>query len=347
MKKVLLLFGGCSGEHRVSLASAAGVLEAMEGQFEPMTVGITREGRWYHCAAGPEAIRTGAWLDGSCAPAVLSPDRGDKSLLVFRAGGVGRIAVDCVFPVLHGRDGEDGTVQGLCQLAGLPVAGCGVLASALCMDKVRAHKLVEAAGIPVPRSFTVGRDYDREAVLRGGEELAWPVFVKPVRSGSSLGVSRADGREALLPAIEEALRFDREAVVEQTVPGFEVGCAVMGNDRLITGELDEVELAGGFFDYREKYDLTTARLHVPARIPAAQAAEIKWTARTIYRVLGCRGFARVDMFLTPEGQVVFNEVNTIPGFTVHSRFPAMMAAAGMDMRSVVALAVALAGEGEP
>ena len=344
--KILVLFGGASSEYEVSLASAAGVLRAMEGRFEPVTVGITRQGRWLYCAASPEDIESDAWQRPDCAPAALSPSRGDRALLVFRGGKTERIAVDCAFPVLHGRNGEDGTVQGLCQLAGLPLAGCGTMASALCMDKDRAHKLAAAAGVAVPRSFTLRPGFDPGTALAEAAGLGWPVFVKPVRAGSSYGVSRVEAAEGLLPAVENALRYDGEAIVEQAIDGFEVGCAVMGNDRLITGALDEVELAGGFFDYTEKYSLVTSRIHVPARIDGEKTAQIKDAAGRIYRALGCQGFARVDMFLTPAGQVVFNEVNTIPGFTAHSRFPSMMAAAGMDLPQVVAYAVDLAMEAD-
>ncbi len=344
---ILVLFGGCSSEYEVSLHSAAGVIRAMAGRYRLVTVGITREGNWLYTEAGPDAIERDAWREGRCVPAALSPSRGDRSLLLLEAAGTGRIGVDCVFPVLHGKNGEDGTVQGLCELAGLPLAGCGVLASALAMDKHRAHELAARAGVETPRGFVLGRGYEAARAVRQAKALSWPVFVKPVKAGSSYGVSRVTERDGLLPAIDEALRYDDEALVEQAVPGFEVGCAVMGNGALVTGEPDEVELAGDLFDYTEKYQLLTARLHVPARIPPETAAAVKETARRVYRALACRGFARVDLFLTPEGRIVFNEVNTIPGFTAHSRFPSMMAAVGMDLAAVVDRAIALAMEDRP
>ena len=343
---VLVLFGGCSSEYEVSLASAAGVLRAMEGRFDALRVGITREGDWLWTQASADQIEADRWQDAARAPAILPPSRRDRALLVFRDGTVDRVGVDCVFPVLHGKFGEDGTVQGLCQLAGLPLAGCGTLASALCMDKDRAHALAAAAGVAVPRAFTLRAGFDGADALDRAQSLGWPVFVKPVKAGSSYGVSRVTGRDGLLPAVAKALDYDDEVIVEQAIPGFEVGCAVMGGDALITGEPDEIQLAGGFFDYTEKYNLITARIHVPARVDADTAARIKHTAKTIYRALGCRGFARVDMFLTPEGRIVFNEVNTIPGFTSHSRFPSMMAAAGMDLPAVVDYAIRLAMEAE-
>lgn len=246
-----------------------------------------------------------------------------------------------MFPVLHGKNGEDGSVQGLCQLAGIPVVGCGVLASALCMDKDRAHRLVQAAGIAVPHSVALTRDFDREALPARCAELGYPLFVKPGRAGSSYGVSKVRQAADLQKAIREAFQYDEQVLVEQSISGFEVGCAVIGNRTLRTGAVDEIELAGcSFFDFTEKYSLSTARIHVPARIPEEIAAEIQETAKKIYRILGCSGFARVDLFLTEEKQIVFHEVNTIPGFTPHSRFPRMMQAAGLRLEQVITQAIA-------
>ena len=344
---ILVLFGGCSSEYGISLQSAAGVVHAIQaGCHTPVTVGITRGGDWFYCEASPEQIETDIWQTANTAPASLSSSRGDKSLLVLRERGIDRIHIDAVFPVLHGRNGEDGTIQGLCQLLGIPIVGCGTLASAMCMDKDRAHKLVHAAGIDVPRSFVLCKRYDETAVLEQTKAIGLPVFVKPVNAGSSYGVTKVAAVEQLIAAVKTAFQYDDEVIVEEAISGFEVGCAVMGNTRLITGELDEVELAGGFFDFTEKYNLVTAKLHVPARIPPAKAEQIKEAAKTVYRTLGCQGFARVDMFLSETGRIVFNEVNTIPGFTTHSRFPSMMAAVGMDLPAVVELAIELAMEKE-
>ena len=174
--------------------------------------------------------------------------------------------------------------------------------------------------------------------------LGYPLFVKPVRAGSSFGVTRVAAPEDLAAAVEAAFRYDDRVLLEEAIPGFEAGCAVMGNETLQTGEPDEIELAGGFFDFTEKYNLVTAKIHCPARIAPAQAAALKAAAKTVYRALDCRGFARVDLFLTPAGEIVFNEVNTIPGFTPHSRFPGMMAAAGVPFAQVLDRAVALALE---
>lgn len=341
---VLVLFGGCSSEYGVSLESAGGVLRHMDkNRFTPVPVGITREGAWYLVPAPAERIACDAWQENS-VPAMLSPNRGERALLVFRTGEIQRIPIDAVFPVLHGRNGEDGTVQGLCELAGIPLVGCGTLASALCMDKDRARKLAAAAGVRVPRSFVAERGTDPQQMVSRGEEIGYPLFVKPVKAGSSYGVTKVWKPEDLPKAVAAAFAYDNQVILEETIPGFETGCAVMGNTSLITGEMDEIELTQGFFDFREKYNLITSKIHVPARIPKEKSDQLKHTAKMIYRALGCRVFARVDLFLTPEGEIVFNEVNTIPGFTAHSRFPSMMRAAGISFEEVLTKAIHLAVE---
>ena len=330
-KTIAVVFGGCSPEYNVSLESAAGVLAHLDlDRFTPVPVGITQQGDWFLFSGDLAQISRNTWRQGPCTPACISPNRSDHALLVFDPAGLRRIRLDAVLPILHGQNGEDGTVQGLCALAGIPVAGCGVLASALCMDKDRAHRLVAAAGIPAPRAVTLTQGYDRATVAAQAAGLGYPLFVKPVRAGSSFGVSRAAAPDQLPAAVEEAFCHDRELLLEEAVPGFEVGCAVLGSETLTVGAVDEIELSEGFFSYEEKYTLKTSRIHCPARIPAEKAAEIQAVAKRIYRALDCRVFARVDLFLTPAGEIVFNEVNTIPGFTVHSRYPNMMRQAGVD-----------------
>ena len=347
MKKLRLavLFGGCSPEHEVSLQSAYGVLTHLDpAKYEPVPVGITRQGRWFLCRGPYDALPDGSWEKqaGFLTPAILSPDRETHGLLLLSPAGPSVLRLDAAFPVLHGKNGEDGTVQGLLELAGIPVVGCGVLPSALCMDKDTAHRLAAAAGVAVPRSalFWAGEDLALLGPRTAG--LAWPRFVKPARAGSSFGVSRIAGPAELEGAVAAALEHDSKVIIEEAVPGFEVGCAVLGREELTVGLVDEIELAGGFFDYTEKYHLITSAIHVPARISPEKAAEIQETAKTVYRALGCDGFARVDLFLTPEGQVVFNEVNTIPGFTSHSRYPAMMAGIGLDFPALLDRLVGLA-----
>ena len=339
MKKlnVAIFFGGCSSEYSVSLESAAAVIRSLDRTlYEPVLIGITQRGDWFYYTGPVEQIPADTWQTaGHCVPALLSPDRSHHHLLLLKETGVEALPVDIAFPVLHGRNGEDGTLQGLLELAGIPLAGCGVLASALCMDKDRAHTLAKAAGVRVPRAMTASRRTPPDVLSALGEELGYPLFVKPVKAGSSYGVTKVPGRDRLAEAVKLAFQYDDEIIIEENIDGFEVGCAVLGREELTVGEVDEIELSGGFFDFTEKYTLKTSAIHVPARISPKKASQIQETAKVIYRALGCSGFARVDMFLTPQGEIVFNEVNTIPGFTEHSRYPGMMKAAGISFPELI------------
>lgn len=331
-KKIAVIFGGSSTEYDVSLQSAASVLGNLNTEkYEAFPIGITREGEWFHYTGEPEKIMNNTWFWDSrdLRPAVVSQSLSVKGLLELTDGQYAVRKVDLAFPVLHGKNGEDGTVQGLFELAGIPVIGCGTLSSALCMDKDRAHKLVSLTGIAVPKAVAFKR-YEMSAALQKiEEELTYPLFIKPVRAGSSFGITRVTGKELLGPAVELAFAHDAEVIAEEAVEGFEVGCAVLGDERLIVGRVDEIELSQGFFDYTEKYTLKTSRIHMPARISAGEEERVREAAVKIYRALGCSGFARVDLFYTPSGEIVFNEVNTIPGFTSHSRYPNMMKEAGL------------------
>lgn len=335
-KTVAVLFGGCSTEYSVSLQSAYAVLQAIDRtRYEVLPVGITRAGDWFFYEGPLDAIPLDTWQESGCVPAALSPSRSVRGLLIFRSTRMETLLLDEAFPVLHGRNGEDGTVQGLLELAGIPVVGCGTLASALCMDKVRAHRLASAAGVRVPACVVL--EDAAELERRRGEikKLGLPLFVKPVRSGSSFGISRVTRWNQVPEAVEEAFRHDSRVILEECVSGFEVGCAILGTRDLTVGQVDEIELSEGFFDYEEKYTLKTSQIHMPARIAPEKAEEIKASAVTVYRALDCAGFARVDLFLTPEGEIVFNEVNTIPGFTGHSRYPNMMKGIGLDFPALV------------
>ena len=343
-KKIAVIFGGCSPEHTVSLASAAAVIRNIDAEkYEVIQLGITEGGEWFRFYGSPDDIEANTWRADrtKCIPAVISPDRDQHGILEFRLSGVRTTRLDAAFPVLHGRNGEDGTVQGLCEMAGIPLIGCGTLASALCMDKDRAHKLVMLAGVAVPRSVLLEKLPTSAELATLAEGIGYPLFVKPVRAGSSFGVARVEAPSELRAAVRDAFRYDNSVLLEEAVPGFEAGCAVIGNSELVTGRADEIELSGGYFDFEEKYTLKTSKIHMPARVDAATEQRLRETACRIYRALGCRGFARVDMFLTPDKRIVFNEVNTIPGFTSHSRFPKMMSGVGYDFPALVDALIAL------
>lgn len=320
MKTILILYGGCSSEYGVSLQSAQAVLEHLNPKlWQALPVHISQTGQWSYKGI----------------PCTLRLDREQPALLLMDGSGR-ELTFDGAFPVLHGKNGEDGTVQGLLELAGVPVIGCGTLSSALCMDKDRAHKLTALAGVSVPRGQAFSRDTSLEELEEYAQELGFPLFVKPVRAGSSFGISRVSRPEELPEAVSAAFGHDREILLEEAVHGFEVGCAVLGNPpRLTVGVVDEIELSGDFFDFEEKYSLKTSVIHCPARISGKKTLEIQEAAKTVYTALDCRGFARVDFFLTPAEEIIFNEVNTIPGFTAHSRYPNMMKAAGLDFAALL------------
>lgn len=346
MKTILVFFGGHSGEYGVSLQSASAVLRHMDRtHWRVLTVGITQQGQWLYYTGDIEDIETDVWhtRTQACVPCTLLPSRAAHALLLMD-GAQTQVPFDAAFPILHGKNGEDGTLQGMLELAGIPVIGCGTLASALCMDKERSHALAAAHGIAVPRGRTFGRGTPVSIVYEAARQIGYPLFVKPLRGGSSLGISRVTAQTALEQAIDTALQQDDAYLLEEAVSGFEVGCAVLGNETLTIGQIDQIVLAGGFFDFTQKYTLETARILCPAQISPEATRRIKNAAEIVYRALNCRVFARVDFFLTPQGRVIFNEVNTIPGFTAHSRYPNMMRQAGIDFEELIDRIVTLGTE---
>lgn len=337
-KKIAVLFGGCSTEYEVSLQSAHAVIENMDtDRYEQILIGISRQsGQWYLYQGNIDDIPEDRWYsERTCTPVWVSTDKTVHGICCQGTDGIHAVSLDAAFPILHGKNGEDGTVQGVLELAGIPVIGCGMLSSAVGMDKELSHRIAAAAGVPVAETVTVTKPYDAQAIQKYARRLGYPLFVKPVRAGSSFGITRVCKENELIPAVESAFEHDSEVILEEQIRGFEVGCAVLGNRELTIGEVDEIELSEGFFNYEEKYTLKTSNIYVPARIPLEKAEEIRHMAAVIYRALKCRDFARVDMFLTPEGKIYFNEVNTIPGFTAHSRYPGMMKAAGISFRELI------------
>lgn len=338
MKRIAILFGGCSSEYPVSLQSAYAIINHVNREkYEVVLIGITRQGEWFRYDGDYEEIPADTWHENEtfCHPAWLSPNRSVHGMVEIRDNKRIETWLDAVFPVLHGKNGEDGTVQGAAELAGIPVIGCGLLSSALCMDKDRAHQLAEKAGILVPKALVFSEVMEEKELLKRTSALTYPLFVKPVRAGSSFGITKVSEKEQLLSSVKMAFTHDDEVIVEEAVEGFEVGCAVLGNEELLVGRVDEIELSDGFFDYTEKYTLKSSKIHMPARVDEQMEKKIQETAKQIYRALACKGFARVDLFLTPEQKLVFNEVNTIPGFTSHSRYPNMMKGIGMTFSEIL------------
>lgn len=341
--KVGIIFGGCSEEHPVSVKSAREVAESLDREkYEPYFIGITKNGAWRLCE-GPD----GDWENGSSSrPVVLSPDRSVHGLLVLADGKYEAVSLDVVFPVLHGRFGEDGAIQGLMDLSGIPYVGCDVQSSALCMDKSLAYIIVRGAGIATPNFRTVAQDEDVDP-----DQFVFPVFVKPARSGSSFGVTKVHSKDELPSAVKAARNYDSKILIEEAVAGSEIGCAVLGNGTdLFVGEVDQIALSHGFFRIHQEATpedgSENSTMIVPADIPAESRALVQETAKAVYRALGCRGLARVDLFLKNDGEVVLNEVNTLPGLTSYSRYPRMMAAAGLPLAEVIDRLVSLARTGD-
>lgn len=337
-KVIAIFFGGCSTEYEVSLQSAYSVMKSIDSsRYTLILIGIARDsGKWFWYQGDMELIPEDCWQsDASCIPVFPSVDKTVHGLHYFEQNHLQTISLDAALPILHGKNGEDGTLQGTLELMGVPVIGCNLLSSALCMDKNLAHRIVEMSGIKTAKSVVLKKDYSELAVKKAAAEIGYPLFVKPVCSGSSFGITQVSCVMDLISAIDNAFLYDTTVILEEMIPGFEVGCAILGTDDLLIGDVDEIELSEGFFDYTEKYTLKTSKIHVPARISPEKAEQIKQTALTIYKLLNCSCFARVDMFLTPAGDIYFNEVNTIPGFTSHSRYPNMLKAIGLSFNEVI------------
>ena len=344
--RVAVLFGGCSTEYDVSLQSSYAVITKLNKErYEIIQIGITPQGDWFRFFGSPEQIANDTWRkSGQCISAIISPDRNTHGLVEFHQDRVIVTEIDIVFPVLHGKNGEDGTIQGLLEMAGIPFVGCNTLSSAICMDKDVAHQLVALKGIRIPESVIISQRILEDELMFLTKELNYPLFVKPVKAGSSLGITKVIDKDELFTATLTAFEYDNKIIIEECIEGFEVGCAVLGNQELIVGKVDEIELSQGFFDYTEKYTLKTSNIHMPARVDEATEKRIRETAITIYQGLHCTGFARVDMFLTPEHEIVFNEVNTIPGFTSHSRYPSMLNGIGMTYEEILDALIRMAME---
>lgn len=356
--RVAVVFGGRSSEHAVSCASAGLILGAIDPErYEVVPIGIARDGRWVLTSADPARLA----LTSGTLPSVEAVATPGVSVTPAAGPGGGGLVfsgptavppelgeVDVVLPLLHGLFGEDGTIQGLLEMAGIRYAGAGVLASAAGMDKEYMKLLFAARGLPVGRYVVVRErewgpsapDAERKRVLDEIAELGWPVFVKPARGGSSIGTTRVAGPDSMVAAIEEARRYDRKVLVEAAVDGVELECAVLeGPD----GGAPEASLPGmivvdpnsTWYDFEAKYLAAESRMEIPAPIPAAAAMRVRALACAAFDAIGCEGLARVDFFYTPGGEVIVNEINTMPGMTPTSGFPMMWAASGLPLPRLI------------
>lgn len=334
--RLAVIFGGQSSEHEVSLMSATSILQNLDPEkYDVTMVGITKTGKWLLYTGPVEDLTTGAWERGPVTPAFLSPDPTVHGLVALCDTGAQVIPLDVIFPALHGKNGEDGTIQGLFQLSGIPYVGCDTLSSAVCMDKAVTHSLLNTAGIEQAHylwfyadRFDVAPDTIKNKIQA---RLDFPVFVKPANAGSSVGVSKVERFEDLDEAIRVAAKEDAKIVVEEGIRGQEVECAVLGNREAQASIVGEIGASAQFYDYDDKYINGTSQLYIPARIPEEVSEKIRATAVRAYRLLGCSGLARVDFFVTEDDhKVVLNEINTLPGFTSISMYPKLWMAMGLS-----------------
>ena len=350
MKTALVIFGSDSSEHDVSCVSACSVIKNIPSdKYNTVMLGITKDGKWYLYEGDVDLLPDDKWANSDrITPAVLSPDSNDRGLIVFDSDGVRKIHIDVVFPVLHGKNGEDGTIQGLLELAKLPYVGCGVLSSAVCMDKALANAMADFAGIRQAKWLTVKKNayykIKEQFVKKCVSYLGFPVFVKPANAGSSVGISKAKNSSELEKAIEFAFEHDSKIVLEEAIVGREVECAVLGNDEPIASCVGEIAPCNEFYDYEAKYQADSG-LFIPARLSDEDAQKVRYAALNVYQALDCRGLSRCDFFIREsDGEVYFNEVNTIPGFTAISMYPKLFAAVGIEYSELLDRLFTLAEE---
>lgn len=350
-RRVAIVFGGRSAEHEISCVSARSVVDALDpDRYEAVAIGITREGTWHLLDGPPELPPAGSSAlpsvtAASGAEVELSSESGETALV--SADGA-REAVDVVFPILHGPYGEDGTVQGMLELAGIPYVGAGVLASAVGMDKAVQKVLFRSAGLRVVDYAVVHeRDWedDAEAVDATAAHLGYPLFVKPSSLGSSVGISKVAEPESLRAAVEDAFRYGRKILLERSVEGArEIECAVLGNDEPVASLPGEIVPGGEWYDYRAKYLDGSTRLEIPASLPPETVEEVQRQAVVAFRSIDCEGMARVDFFHREPDELIVNEINTIPGFTQFSAYPKMWEASGVSYPELIDRLVELAVE---
>ena len=347
-KNLLVLFGGQSSEHEVSCMSVQNVLRCIDtDKYEIILVGITKEGHWVRCSS-PQHIESGAWRSSEIS-AMLSPDATEQSIY-FSDGSKAKI--DVAFPVLHGNYGEDGMVQGLFELAKIPYVGCGVLSSAVTMDKYYTKLIVDAIGDirQADYELVLSRKLDRKMDEYIGiieKRFAYPVFIKPSVGGSSCGVSRADDREELVAGLKEAAKYDRKILVEEMIFGREIECAVLGGgDGIEASGVGEILAAAEFYDYDAKYNNPQSQTVIDPDIPAEAVEEVRRDAVNIFKAVDGHGLSRVDFFVKDDGSVIFNEINTIPGFTAISMYPMLWEARGVSRKELVQKLIDLAYERE-
>lgn len=344
-KKIAVIFGGQSSEHEVSCMSAVNVIESIHPEYyEVVLIGITKEGRWLKVDKVSE-ISSGTWTKGTVT-AVILPDAGFGGVLFLENGTYTHVPIDVAIPILHGKYGEDGTIQGLLELAEIPYVGCGVMASALCMDKLFTKLVVERLGIRQAKYIPV-HSYEIERAdqiaERAEQELGYPMFIKPANAGSSCGVSKAENREQIYSGLKLAAEYDNKILIEEGIYGRELECAVLGGLEPRASGVGEILAAAEFYDYDAKYNNEESRTVIHPDLPDGIAAQITDAAVQIFRATDAYGLARVDFFLEKDtNEIVFNEINTMPGFTGISMYPMLWEAKGISKQQLVEKLIQLA-----
>lgn len=335
-KKIAVIFGGKSSEHDVSNVSALHVIKSIpKDKYEVVCIGITKRGHWVRYIGDIEDIPSGKWEQHpDNITCVMSPDPLHKGFIALEGdGSYSNLRVDCIFPVLHGKNGEDGTIQGLFAMSEVPFVGCDMISSANCMDKEMTHVILEANGIKMTKYVSMRySEMDRidEIIAEAESKLTYPMFVKPCCAGSSVGVSRVNNAEEMKNGIMLAFLSDRKILIEQGVNGMECECAVMGNSKPFASSVGEIRSANvGFYDYDSKYNDEASETVIPAPISDTAIERIRETALKAYKAIGCMGLARVDFFLCDGDTPVLNEINTLPGHTPISMYPKLMEHAGL------------------
>lgn len=355
-KTILVLFGGASPEHEVSCSSGASLIEAIDtSKYNVLSIGITKDGSWILTKASPEEIKDStSWLEhkDNCK-AVLSPDRRDHGLLIFEENSVRTEKIDLIFPIIHGETGEDGELQGLFEIADIPYVGCGVCASACSMDKSVTMNFARLCNVRCPEYFACSCEDFLAAPEVTAKKIAehfnsklgyvYPLFVKPASTGSSVGISKVNNDEEMMVALKLAAQYPGNLIIEENIEGKELKVAVLGTaEKAIVGELCEIEVNGIFNDFTMKYKSSGSHKKIPALVSEEVAKDLKDSALRIYNSLGCKGFARVDFFVKADDSIIFNEINTVPGFTPASIYSLMFDAAGIEYKKIVQELISMA-----
>ncbi len=338
--RVAVIFGGASSEHDVSLVSASNVIKSIpQDKYEVILIGITKKGRWLYYPGSVNDISGGKWEHNpDCTPAVISPDPLHRGIITLENGSYSIKKIDVVFPVLHGKNGEDGTLQGLLDLAKIPYVGCDLIASASCMDKAVTHTILDRNDIPTAEWDVISINEINHLEKRCNEiieKLGLPLFVKPANCGSSIGINKAVDLQSLKDAVKIAFAHDSKVVIEEFISGKELEVAVFGYESPFASSVGEIEPCNDFYDYDAKYILNSTNLYIPARISEKDSVRIRETAVKAFKAMGCTGLSRVDFFLTDDGDIILNEINTLPGFTPISMYPKLMEDIGISCTELV------------